>query len=152
MDSDCLIKLTKSGLKELVCSHCAVTIPSVVEVEIVDSGKAKGCADAYVVDDNVKKGTVKVLTSPIDVIDGDHALVKQYSNTQFDAVATDDAKLTRRLTANGIPFILPGLLIYRLFRENRIDKKSMLGALRQLSPLISRDEYSTVILLLEGTK
>lgn len=152
MDSDCLIKLTKTGLKELVCKNFAITIPSVVKEEVVDAGKVKDCADADVVDNNIKNGTVKVLPSPIDTKDGDQALVKQFNVTEFDAVATDDARLTRRLKANGIPFILPGLFIYHLFRENRIDRKKMLWALRQLSPLISRDEYSTVILLMEGTK
>ena len=41
MDADCLIKLTKAGLKELVCKAFAVSIPRRVKEEVVDSGRAK---------------------------------------------------------------------------------------------------------------
>jgi hypothetical protein len=50
MDADCLIKLTKAGLKELVCRQDTVVIPNIVKYEVVDAGKAKDCDDAYVVE------------------------------------------------------------------------------------------------------
>lgn len=55
MDADCLIKLTKAGLKELVGRHDTVVIPSAVEKEVVDAGKAKGCTDAFIVEKNVAR-------------------------------------------------------------------------------------------------
>jgi hypothetical protein len=33
MDSDCLIKLTKAGLKEYICQEYEITIPAVVKKE-----------------------------------------------------------------------------------------------------------------------
>ncbi len=36
MDADCLIKLTKAGLKETVCQSDTVFIPAIVVREVVD--------------------------------------------------------------------------------------------------------------------
>ena len=41
MDADCLIKLTKAGLKELVTTKDSVSIPEQVKREVVDAGKKK---------------------------------------------------------------------------------------------------------------
>ena len=40
MDADCLIKLTKSKLKELVCKNFSVTIPLLVKEGIIYNEKA----------------------------------------------------------------------------------------------------------------
>jgi hypothetical protein len=50
MDADCLIKLTKAGLKELICQHEKIFIPAGVKREVVDAGKSKGYADADLVE------------------------------------------------------------------------------------------------------
>jgi len=47
-------------------------------------------------------------------VSGDEALIDLYPESGTDAVATDDAKLTRILRANGIPYISPALIIYEL--------------------------------------
>ncbi len=39
MDADCLIKLTKAGLKEAICPFCAIMMPQAVYSEVVDAGK-----------------------------------------------------------------------------------------------------------------
>ena len=152
MDSDCLIKITKAGLKELVCESFAVTIPSVVKVEVVDAGKEKKSADADIVEKNIKNKIIKVLISPSDIGNGDQALVNQFIAIEYDVVATDDAKLTRTLTAHNIPFVVPGILVFHLFEKGFIDFSRVVWALRQLSPFISREEYGTVMLLLERFK
>jgi hypothetical protein len=40
MDSDCLIKLTKAGLKEQVCQAWEISIPLAVRRETVESAAA----------------------------------------------------------------------------------------------------------------
>ena len=117
MDADCLIKLTKAGLKDLVGKRDIIFIPDVVQNEVVDAG--------------------------------DEALVELFRKENYDAVATDDAKLTRLLRIKNIPFILPGLIIYQLVQDNMIDRKTALWALKQLAEFISEDEYSTVRVLME---
>jgi hypothetical protein len=53
MDADCLIKLTKSNLKEVICYNFSVIIPKLVKEEIVDN--AKGHPDAAVIQKNLER-------------------------------------------------------------------------------------------------
>ena len=152
MDADCLIKLTKAGLKDLVGKQDIIFIPEVVQNEVVDAGKEKGCTDAFIVEKNIEDKVIKIAESFSNHTKGDEALVELFRKEDYDAVATDDAKLTRLLRIKSIPFILPGLIIYQLVQDNMIDRKTALWALKQLAEFISEDEYSTVRLLMEKTK
>ena len=79
-------------------------------------------------------------------------MVAFFEKEKYDAVATDDAKLTRHLRAHGIRFILPGLIVYQLQKEGRITSNTAHWALDQLSGFISEDEFSMTRLLLENGK
>ena len=149
MDSDSLIKITKAGLKELIVNKVGISIPKVVKREIVDAGKEKGCTDAFVVEKNINSNIVTIVESSSNYSSGDHALIDLYRKEDFYAVATDDLKLTRHLRAYSIPFILPGLIIYQLFKNKKIKMKTALWALQQLAEFVSEDEFSTVRLLME---
>ena len=152
MDSDCLIKLTKSGLKELAAKHCDVQIPNIVEQEVVHKGKIKECPDAYAVENNIARGRISILQAYSKHTSGDDALIDLYPESDSDAVATDDAKLTRKLRANGIPYILPALIIYKLAIEKSISFDEAHSALNRLADYISQDEYAAVSILLEKLK
>lgn len=152
MDADCLIKLTKAGLKGLIAENAVISIPETVKAEVVDAGKIKGCADSLAVDQNIESQIIDVIESPLDYAKGDHALVALFDKEKYDAVATDDAKLTRGLRAHGIPFILPGLIIHQLQKEGRISAITSHWALDQLAGFISEDEFSMTKLLLEKGK
>ena len=152
MDADCLIKLTKAGLKDLVGSKDVIFIPEVVQKEVVDAGKAKACADAFVVEKNIETHVVTVAEASSNSRTGDEALIAHFQSKKYDAVATDDARLARLLRVSGIPFILPALIIYHLLQDDMIDRKTALRALKRLAEFISDDEYSTVRLLMEKTK
>ena len=149
MDADCLIKLTKAGLKELVGKKNSIFIPEAVKREIVDAGKEKGCHDAFVVEKNIDANMITIVADSSSYLKGDQALIAHSQQENYDAVATDDAKLVRRLRLYGIPFILPGLILYQLHRDREIDGKRALSALHQLEEFISEDEFSTVRLLME---
>ena len=152
MDADCLIKLTKAGLKELIAENAAISIPETVRHEVVDAGKIKGCTDSFAVEKNIAAQIVSVIESPVDYAKGDHALAALFNKETYDAVATDDARLTRNLRAHGIPFILPGLIILQLKNEERMSLATALWALDQLAVFISEDEFSMTKLLLEKAK
>ena len=152
MDADCLIKLTKAGLKEFIAENVAVSIPETVRREVVDAGKIKGCADSFAVEQNIEAQIIDVIEAPLDYTKGDHALVALFEEDKYDAIATDDAKLTRSLRAHGIPFILPGLIVHQLRKEGRISVITSHWALDQLAGFISEDEFSMVKLLLEKGK
>lgn len=149
MDADCLIKLTKAGLKELIAEDADISIPETVRREVVDAGKIKGCADSLAVEQNIASQIITVIESSSDYAKGDHALVALFRKESYDAVATDDAKLSRHLRAHAIPFIFPGLIIHQLKKEGRISETAALWALDQLRPFISEDEFSMTKLLLE---
>ena len=74
MDADCLIKLTKAGLNELVCRHDTVMIPDMVRQEVVDSGKVKGCDDAVAVEKNISADFISVLEHSLIYKSGDSDL------------------------------------------------------------------------------
>jgi rRNA-processing protein FCF1 len=151
MDADCLIKLTKAGLNEVVCDHDQVAIPEAVRREVVDEGRARGFADAEVVERNLQRGVRTTVTvgDPPQTAEGDDGLVEQYRDGGHDLVATDDAKLQRRLRGLGVPCVVPALLVYRLRRRGILDGEAARAALAALAPFISHDELSTVRLLLE---
>jgi len=152
MDADCLIKLTKAGLKELVSNKDNVSIPEPVKREVVDAGKKKQCSDAFAVEKNIESKMLAVIDLPMHIEKGDQALIAIYREEDYDAIATDDTKLTRQLKALNIPFILPALVLYRLLKDSKIDYKTTLWALQQLAEFISEDEFSAVRLLMEKEK
>ena len=152
MDSDCLIKITKAGLKDLIGRRYQIFIPDIVQKEVVTAGKEKGCEDALIVEKNIKANIINVSESQSNFKNGDDALVDQFRKSDYDVAATDDAKLIRRLIANDISFILPALIIFKLFTDKQIDRASFSKAMDKLAPFISKDEYSTVMLLAEKGK
>ena len=63
MDADCLIKLTKAGLKDLVCKYFFIFIPAIVKMEVVDAGKQHQCSDAGIVEKNIQNGKIIIVKS-----------------------------------------------------------------------------------------
>jgi hypothetical protein len=80
---------------------------------------------------------------------GEQALIATFNQERYAAVATDDAELIRILRAAGIPFVLPALLIYAIYRKGLIDEATGLNWPDRLLPYISEEEYSMTKLLLE---
>ena len=150
MDADCLIKLTKAGLKGFMCQHEEITIPVEVKIEVVDVGKEKGHPDAELVEKNITKGLVS-LAKEITTghLKGDAALIATFNKGRYGAIATDDAKLIRMLGSAGIPYILPALLIYSVYKRGLIDHGTGMNWLSRLSAFISEDEYTMTKLLME---
>jgi hypothetical protein len=150
MDADCLIKLTKAGLKEDFCRRFEVDIPYVVKKEVVDAGKSKGLLDAELVEKNIENDFVRIAGKVSSIhLKGDHALIDIFKRGRYDLIATDDGKLIRLFKAIGLPYILPGLLIYSLYQTGLISKGTALNWLEKLSDFISEDEYSMVKIILE---
>ena len=102
MDADCLIKLTKAGLKETVCRNDTVFIPSIVVREVVDAGKIKGCSDAFAVEKNISLNLISIIPDERVVYEtGDRTASDLFEPQKYDAVATDDAKLIRKCNYSG---------------------------------------------------
>ncbi len=150
MDADCLIKLTKAGLKEHICLYYKIAIPSIVKKEVVDAGKAKGYPDAALVEKNIQNRVIRISAEKsLSHLTGDQALLDIFKRGGYDAIATDDAKLIRFLRSAGIPVILPVIFVYFLYQRKIIAHVTALSWLEELSSFISEDEYSMIKLLLE---
>jgi rRNA-processing protein FCF1 len=149
MDADCLIKLTKAGLKEPICRFTEVVIPRTVQREVVEAGRIKGQPDADLVDQNIRDGLIAIAEESSPHHSGDQALIDVFKEGRYTHVATDDAKLIRNLRSAGIPFTVPALLIHAQYEKGEIDRKTALLRLDALSVFVSDEEYSVTKLLLE---
>jgi len=141
MDSDCLIKIVKSGLKELVCKNFKVIISSVVVEETVTHGK--GFPDAELIDQNIKKGTIEVKSAPGNT-KGEKSIYFLYQKGRYSAICSDDKKFLRKLRLLEIPYITPAVFIAILLKKEKINKKKATEKLEKLKPYISDEEYSIV--------
>jgi len=118
----------------------------------VDAGKQRGHADAFLIEENIVSGKIEIVESSQEHSKGDQALIDLFDSDTYSAVATDDAKLVRLLRIRGIPFILPALLIHRLWKRGKIRRRTATDALEKLKAFISEDEYSTVKILMGRKK
>ena len=142
MDADCLIKFTKAGLKEAVCTHLSVVIPQVVKREVIDLGKNH--PDSMVVKDNLGKGLLSLSGVKTKDLKGEEAALAIFRRGGFEAILSDDKRFVRRLRALGVPYITPAVCIVILLKQGKINLHVALEKLELLSHYISSDEYNTV--------
>ena len=148
MDTDCLIKLTKSKLKELVCANFSVIIPQVVKEEIMDN--AESHPDSMIIRGNIETGLLTVNKTRSSSKTGEEAVFSIFQLGKFDAVCSDDKRFIKRLRLLDIPYITPSVFIAILLRKGKLTIKEARKRLDSLSPFVSEDEYSAVKLVLDN--
>ncbi len=148
MDSDCLIKLTKAGLKETVCRHFNVDIPALVKHEIVDSGGSHG--DAEIIAANIKRDLIKVQVDKRHYEKGEDAALTAFTEGKYDAICSDDRKFLKVLQAVGAPHATPAVLLCLLAMQKHISAAEGRKHLEKLKAYISGDEYAVARLKLES--
>ena len=148
MDADCLIKLTKAKLKELVCKNFTVIIPQTVKKEVIDN--ALGHPDAVILRENLEKDLLTVNKLRSSSKKGEDAIFAIYKHGEFDAICSDDKRFIKRLRLFDIPYITPSVFIAVLLRSGKLTINEACKKLDLLSPFISDDEYNTVKLILEN--
>jgi len=150
MDADCLIKLTKAGLKEDICGAFAIFIPHLVKEEVVDRGKAKDLPDSRVIEKNITEGMIKIKTDKaLKATKGEHEALAFYQRGGFDAIGSDDKRFIRQLKIFNIPYVTPAVLVALMVKSGDIKVSEALKKLDALSDYISDDEYYTVKLFLD---
>lgn len=142
MDADCLIKITKAGLKEAVCAYLTVTIPQVVKHEVVVPGKNH--PDSMTIRDNFDKGLLLLSRAQVPDMKGEEAALAIFQSGGFDAVCSDDKRFIRRLRALNVPYITPAVCVFLLLKQGKINLPDALEKLELLRPFISSDEYHTM--------
>jgi rRNA-processing protein FCF1 len=142
MDADCLIKLTKAGLKEAVCTYLSVVIPQVVKHEVIDQGKDH--PDSKVIKDNLAKRLLSVSGLKTQGPKGEESVLAVFQNGGFNAICSDDKRFIRRLRANDVPYVTPAVCIVLLLEQGEINISDAAEKLESLRPFISSDEYNAV--------
>ena len=100
LDSDALIKLTKSGAKELITENFDVTIPERVYEKTVT--EAAAYPDAQEIDRNVETRRIEVKkTSHTER--GEMAVLDLFKSGGYDLLVSDDNRFLKHLAADGIP-------------------------------------------------
>ena len=150
MDADCLIKLTKAGLKEDICESFAIFIQRLVKEEVVDKGKSKDLPDAVVIEKNINAGRIKIRTDKtVQATEGEKEALALYQRGGFDAIGSDDKRFIRRMRLLNIPYVTPAVLIALMVKSGDLKASEALKKLDALSPYVSDDEYYTIKLFLD---
>ena len=155
MDSDCLVKLTKSGAKEAILSAMEVHIPPLVKKETVDEGKERGYQDAFIIEENIDKKVLQVVKhdlkkSPaISATKGEAEVISLYLGGNYDAIAGDDQRFLKRLEAANIPYLTATACLIYLYKNKKVERSAAVEMLESLKPFISRDEYAVAKLYME---
>jgi rRNA-processing protein FCF1 len=148
MDADCLVKLTRAGLKEIVVTNYTIHIPRNVKEEVVDAGIEQNLSDAYAVSSNIRKRLVHVIQAKRGV-KGEQEVLDSYESGDYDFIASDDKRFIRILKATGIPYIVPASFIYGLYVNKNISINKAKELLNVLSPFVSDDQVNAVRILFE---
>lgn len=154
MDSDALIKITKSSVKEMVLSNISTDIPKKVEQETVDDGKKSGHPDAVVIERNIQAGKIKVretrssdvserIIASLNISGGESDSLRLFSNNRgnYDCIITDDQKFIDLIDGLEIPFLTPSALLVYLVNQKRVSPDQALQYLDKMKPMISKEEY-----------
>lgn len=142
LDADCLIKLTKAGLKEEVCNVFDVAIPHLVKEEVVDRGKTKGLPDAFVVERNISGKLLKVKGEKSGKTNtGEKEAMALFQNGGFDAIGSDDRRFIKQLRLFSIPYITPAVFIAIMLKGGKLTLLDAEKKLDALSEYVSENEY-----------
>ena len=142
MDSDALIKLTKSGAKELITQNFDVTIPERVYEETVI--EAAAYPDAQEIDRNVEAGRIEVKkTSHTER--GEMAVLDLFKRGGYDLLVSDDNRFLKHLAADGLPYLTPSFLIIYLLHKKILSNLYAEKYIDNLKMYISEEEYLIAI-------
>ena len=159
VDADCLIKLAKSGVLRRLLERFRCFISDVVYEEVVVRGKSRLYEDAFLVDEFVAEGLLKVRSVKRDervlemlvrsIGKGEASTLMLFFNLGADAILTDDKAFIRILTRHRIPFITSSRVIVRLVKLGVIGRDEGIEALNKLKYLPIAKEFGILRLYTE---
>jgi len=156
LDADSLIKLTKAKAKEIVLKNMEAYIPPKVFEETVQMPKEEGYPDAFLIDENLKKGLLAVekieenkeaeaLITKLRIRGGEADVFRLYKSGDFDVVSSDDGKFLEMLDGLNVPYITPSALIVFLFKKKVLSREDAESYINNLKEMISDEEYYLAI-------
>lgn len=148
MDADCLIKLTKSKLKELVCKNFVITIPQLVKEEIIYNPHEH--IDALIIKENIDNKLIKLNTMTLSSKKGEDAIFSIFQQGGYEAICSDDKRFIKRLRLLDIPYITPAVFIVLLLKKDKLTIKEAQNKLDCLSTFVSDEEYNAIKAILKN--
>src|SRR3990170_8170997 len=147
MDTDALIKLTKSSARRAVGTAFTVLVPGEVHRECVQQGKAGGFPDALRVEENIERGVLTVrkpkrsgrteaIVRDLRLSGGEADVLRLHRSGGIDLVVSDDRRFLQILDALGIAYATPGPLIAALCRMGKTPREEALEYLEKLAAFI----------------
>lgn len=152
MDSDVLIKVAKASVKDLIASNFEVHIPPKVKDETVNEGRARGYPDAPVIDENIRRGKLRIvetmrtedtekLISGLNLLGGEADSIRLFRQGSYEAIASDDSRFIELAEGLGIPYLTPSALLIYLRRSGAASRQEIRRCLDRIKELISPKEY-----------
>jgi len=156
MDSDSLIKLTKARAKEIVLKNMAAYIPPKVFEETITIPKEEGYPDAFLIEENLKKGLLEVgiieekgdveqMIERLGIKGGEADVFRLYKSGVFDVISSDDGKFLGILDALDIPYMTPSAIIVHLYKKKVLSREEAESYIINLKEMISDEEYYLAI-------
>jgi len=153
IDSDGIIKMTKSGAMIKVANNFECFISDKVYNEAVIEGKSRLYEDAFQIEDLIKKGKLSVIKTKKNVKsenilrnwrhigEGERSTLHLFFNIRANVIVSDDQAFLNLLYRNNIAFIIPSDLIVKLFKLKILDKEESLSALKRIKDYIRESNY-----------
>lgn len=155
VDTDSLIKLTKSGIINEVCKHFKCTITEEVYDEAVTRGKSALHKDAFEIEKLIDKDLIKVKNAgkeekpeTVNLGKGELSLFRLHKKVKW-AIVTDDNAFINFLKTNKVEFIVPADFLTLMKKLNKMDSTKALNYLNSLKPHIKPKVYLNVKKVLE---
>lgn len=150
-DTDCLIKLTKAGLKEIIVNNFKVIIPPKVKEESIDN--AYGKPDALIIEKNITEQKIKVQTTTrsevaieteirqLELLGGEQDVYRLSIQMKYDFISSDDQKFLKIMHLLNKKAVTPASLIVLLYKQKKIKSEEAQKMLKHLKPYVSMEEY-----------
>jgi len=152
-DSDGVIKLTKSGVIEVVLDRFECFISEDVQRESVTSGIERLYEDAFQIESFIHRKLLTVsefkedenaksILKDVEGLGiGEVSTLHLFFNLSASAIISDDYAFLKLLRRNEIPFIIPTDLVARMAELNILTKESALTALENIKTYVKKDNY-----------
>jgi len=149
VDTDSLIKLTKSEIIKEVCKYFNCVISEEVYNEAVTQGKKGLHRDAFKIEKLLEDKSIKLKRCKKDeeiefrgnLGEGERSIFILYQNSKNPTIVSDDNTFINFLKEENVNFIVPADFITLLKKLNKVDKLQALNYLENLKAHIKPEVY-----------
>ncbi len=151
LDSDGLIKLTKSHILDVVIQVWDCLIPQAVYVETVERGMRAAYPDALAIYELLHPSMVRprvrhlrataLLAQKQGLGEGEREALHLYFAVRADTIISDDAAFVTVLRQAEIPYLPPALVLVELVHRRQLELWAALDGLERMRPFIRLEVY-----------